>query len=102
MAALLAAGSLWLAPRDPARHDPGTRFEEIAGRAGCANTHTMVRLSPRFQNIMPWLSSVGAAVAATDYDGDGWVDLYVTNSGRGSPNRLFRNRGDGTFEEVTA
>ncbi len=102
MLALLAAGSLWLRPRDPARLDPGVRFEEDAARAGCQNRHTLVRLSPRFQNIMPWLSSVGAAVAAADMDGDGWTDLYVTNSGRGSPNRLYRNRGDGTFEERAA
>lgn len=61
----------------------------------------MVELSPRFSNIMPWLSSVGAAVAAGDYDNDGDADLYVTNSGRGSPNRLFRNRGDGAFDDVT-
>jgi hypothetical protein len=100
MSFLVAAGSLWLRPRDAARHDPGVRFEEIAERAGCSNVHTMVQLSPRFANIMPWLSSVGAAVAAADFDQDGWTDLYVINSGRGSPNRLFRNRGDGTFEDV--
>jgi hypothetical protein len=41
-------------------------------------------------------------VAGIDYDNDGWTDLYVINSGRGSPNRLFHNRGDGTFEEVAA
>jgi enediyne biosynthesis protein E4 len=102
MAVLLAGGWLWLAPRDAATRDPGTRFEEIGERAGCRNVHTMVRLSPRFRNIMPWLSSVGAAVAAADFDGDGRVDLYVTNSGRGSPNRLFHDRGDGTFEDVAA
>jgi hypothetical protein len=37
-------------------------------------------------------------VAVGDFDNDGWVDLYVTNFGR---NALWRNRGDGTFEEVT-
>jgi hypothetical protein len=41
----------------------------------------------------------GMGVAAGDYDNDGWVDLYLTNLG---PNRLYRNRGDGTFEDVTA
>lgn len=41
----------------------------------------------------------GMGVAAGDYDGDGWVDLYVTAFG---PNQLWRNRGDGTFEEVAA
>jgi hypothetical protein len=40
-------------------------------------------------------------VAAGDYDGDGWVDLYVVRGDIG-PNLLFRNRGDGTFEEVGA
>ncbi|MBP7999807.1 MAG: CRTAC1 family protein [Chloroflexi bacterium] len=30
-----------------------------------------------------------------DYDRDGWLDLYVTDSG--GPNTLFRNNGDGTF-----
>src|SRR5439155_7850819 len=59
MAALLVSGAAWLAPRDPSRMDPGTRYEEIAARAGCLNHHTMPRLSPRFQNIMPWLTSVG-------------------------------------------
>ena len=37
-------------------------------------------------------------VATGDYDNDGWTDLYVTALG---PNRLLRNRGDGTFEDVT-
>jgi len=36
--------------------------------------------------------------SAGDYDGDGDLDLYVTNYG---PNRLFENRGDGTFADVT-
>jgi hypothetical protein len=40
----------------------------------------------------------GLGAAAADYDGDGWVDLLVT----GYPhNTLYRNRGDGTFEDVT-
>ncbi len=38
-------------------------------------------------------------VAVLDYDGDGRPDLYFVND-RVS-NRLFRNRGDGTFEETT-
>ena len=36
---------------------------------------------------------------AGDYDGDGRVDLYITNDG---PNALYRNRGDGDFTDVTA
>lgn len=40
----------------------------------------------------------GMGVSAGDYDGDGNVDLYVTNYG---PNILYRNNGDGTFTDVT-
>ncbi len=42
---------------------------------------------------------IGMGVAAGDADGDGWIDLYVTNL---SSNQLWRNRGDGTFEDATA
>jgi len=41
----------------------------------------------------------GMACAVGDYDGDGYLDLYITCYG---PNHLFRNQGDGTFREVTA
>jgi hypothetical protein len=102
MSLLLAGGWAWLEPLDPSKVDPGVRFEEIAQRAGVLNQHTELRVSSRFDNIGPWMSSVGAGVAGVDYDADGWTDFYVVNSGRGSSNRLFHNRGDGTFEDVAA
>ncbi len=39
-------------------------------------------------------------VAVGDFDNDGHDDIYVCQPG-GLPNRLYRNRGDGTFEDVT-
>ena len=39
-------------------------------------------------------------VSVGDADGDGLDDLYVSQPA-GLPNRLFRNKGDGTFEDVT-
>jgi hypothetical protein len=40
----------------------------------------------------------GLGVVATDFDADGFVDLFVANDS--NPNFLYRNQGDGTFESV--
>ncbi len=52
----------------------------------------------------------GCGVAFTDYDNDGWMDIFLLAGTRlegfpkGSPptNRLYRNNRDGTFKDVTA
>ena len=41
----------------------------------------------------------GLCVAASDLDGDGFVDLYVANDS--TENRFYRGKGDGTFEDAT-
>jgi enediyne biosynthesis protein E4 len=56
------------------------------------------------------LETTGTGVAALDYDGDGRVDIFLVNGtvlegfpkGQEPTNHLYRNRGDGTFEDVTA
>ncbi len=58
-------------------------FEDMAQRAGVAGQE-----------------GEGVGALAFDYDNDGRSDLYVTYLFR--PNRLYRNKGDGTFEEVSA
>jgi len=58
-------------------------FEEVAQKAGVA-------LGDR----------VCVAAAFVDYDNDGRQDLFVTSTRGG--NVMFRNKGDGTFEDVTA
>ena len=43
-------------------------------------------------------TSKGLGVAMLDFDGDGWMDLFVANDTQ--PNRLYRNKGNGTFADV--
>lgn len=45
------------------------------------------------------LGLYGIGVAFFDFDDDGWLDLFVANDS--CPNYLYRNRGDGTFEDVS-
>jgi FG-GAP-like repeat/ASPIC and UnbV len=40
------------------------------------------------------------AAAWADYDNDGWLDVFIACEKQ--PSHLYRNRGDGTFEEVAA
>jgi len=64
--------------------DPATRrirFTDVTERSGIVTT------------------GYGMGAAAGDIDNDGWIDLYVTSLGS---NQLFRNRGDGTFVDMTA
>jgi hypothetical protein len=57
-------------------------FEDVAEKAGVANPQ----------------KRLGMGMVWADYDNDGWPDLFVTNDM--GANYLFRNRHDGTFEDV--
>lgn len=80
----------------------GFRLEESAKSLGVDFVHQGPTFDSRLAHIMPQVASMGAAVAVADFDRDGWQDFYVTNSGEGSLNRLYRNKGDGTFADVAA
>jgi hypothetical protein len=80
----------------------GFTLKESAKPMGVEFTHHGPTFDARLQHIMPQVAAMGAAVAVVDFDRDGWQDLYVTNSGEGSLNRLYRNKGDGTFVDVAA
>jgi hypothetical protein len=67
------------------QNDGRGHFTDVTAKAGLAKSAT------------EGIPATG--VAAGDVDGDGYPDLFVTNAF--GPARLFRNRGDGTFEEIT-
>ena len=67
--------------RNVTGEEGGLRFEERTREAGLHK---------------PTAKSLGVAIL--DFDGDGWEDLAVANDTQ--PNLLYRNRGDGTFEEI--
>ncbi len=58
-------------------------FEEVSARAGVSDK----------------IGFYGIGVAWFDFDDDGWLDLFVANDSQ--PNYLYRNRRDGTFEDVS-
>ncbi|MDX1396114.1 MAG: CRTAC1 family protein [Gemmatimonadota bacterium] len=82
--------------------DLGFRLSETAAERGIDFRHQSTTLDPRLDNVAPHVAGIGASVAVTDYDGDGWSDLYFTSSRFGTPNGLYRNRGDGSFESAGA
>jgi hypothetical protein len=116
LAAVLAgAGAAPVKPTPRASANPTPRasardagcpvvFTDVAAASGLKFTHERGG-TPQHQ--LP--ETMGSGVAWLDYDNDGWMDLYVVQSGpfppSGSPSaqdRLFRNLGNGRFEDVTA
>jgi hypothetical protein len=73
------------------------QFEERAEAAGLARVHQAF-LPTASRNVPIPGEHLPPGVAVLDYDGDGREDLFVTG---GDGNRLYRNRGDGTYEDVT-
>jgi len=80
----------------------GMRFREVAREVGIDFVHGPTNVDPAVGNIATQITAVGAAVSVCDADGDGHPDLYATSSADGAANALYRNRGDGTFEDVAA
>ena len=85
---------------DPAK--PGFLLHDETAAAGIHFVHRRPSFDPKISNIEPHVAALGASVSVADFDGDGFPDLYFTNSRFGGPNALYHNKGDGSFEEVAA
>ena len=78
----------------------GFHLQEVAQASGITFVHQAPTLDHKLDHIMPQVASMGAGVSIVDFDRDGWQDIYLTNSGEGSKNCLYRNLSDGTFKDV--
>ncbi len=105
-------------PASPASNKPATtstpavwepaalRFRDVTGAAGLDFQHeTGAGTGHKW-----YPETIGAGAGFVDYDGDGFVDVLLVNGRQWPAERrapeptmqLYRNRGDGTFEDVTA
>ena len=83
-------------------------FEDVTQHAGIDFVQQFCH-----QRIANILLSNGSGGAVLDFDNDGFMDIYLLNWGplpgvtdpksdaKREPNRLYRNRGDGSFEDAT-
>jgi enediyne biosynthesis protein E4 len=100
---LAATVALLSGPTSTSR--PGIRFEEIAASSHL-NFTTASSPTPNKNQV----ETMVAGVALLDYDGDGYIDIYLVNGGAIPSlkkessaywNRLFHNNREGTFSDVT-
>ena len=75
-------------------------FEDVTRRAGVANKHTNRSFKNPYAHIMAGYTALGASAAVADYDGDGYDDVFVTDSMEGGKNHLYHNNGNLTFTDV--
>lgn len=104
--ALLVMGAVLVRWPRPRPAPTSLLFDDITSQARIDFTYR----NGEQANEYTILESLGGGVAVFDYDGDGWRDIFLVGGGRiepgtlavhGHANALYRNRGDGTFENVT-
>jgi hypothetical protein len=107
--AVLMVGGLGAAPPQAARTaapaSASPTFRDVASQAGLDFTHINGASDEKF-----FPEIIGSGGLFLDFDNDGWLDVFLVDGGsyadpavaKQARHRLFRNRHNGTFEDVTA
>jgi tetratricopeptide (TPR) repeat protein len=97
----------WKAGEESLGAARGPVFADVTGQAlGGAQSYSeqLLRGSDYWRTVLDGACGIDVygnnGVAVGDFNNDGFDDLYVCQPS-GLPNRLYRNRGDGSFEDVT-
>jgi hypothetical protein len=76
------------------------RFADVTQKAGVQVVHHTRHFKGPTADVLRMFTSGGSSAAVGDYDGDGFDDIFVTDSDAGKPNHLFHNNGNMTFTDV--
>lgn len=84
---------------------PRVQYQDVAGKAGL----TALNVSGPERDKQYIIETIGSGIALFDYDNDGWLDIFIVNGttltppspGQESTSHLYRNKHDGTFDDVT-
>jgi len=98
--AAVVLAAVWATRRGPEEVEPARRpgFQDLAAESGIT-FHQRFLPNEQGEVYKVNLYDHGCGVAVADYNGDGFDDIYFVN--QLGPNALFRNKGDGTFVDVT-
>jgi hypothetical protein len=77
-------------------------FEDVTHNAGILYRHHPRLFDNPYAAIMEGYARLGSATAVADYDGDGFEDIFVTDSCATCKNHLYHNNGDFTFTDVAS
>jgi hypothetical protein len=77
-------------------------FEDLTHQAGFVHKHSNRVFDNPYARIMAGYTALGAAAVVADYDGDGFDDIFVTDSSVNGTNHLYHNNHNLTFTDVAA
>jgi len=75
-------------------------FQDVTVQAGVNHPHTNRSFDNPYAKIMAGYTALGASATVADYDGDGYDDVFVTDSKLGGKNHLYHNNHNFTFTDV--